>query len=366
MKFEVYETIRQIPDWNTLREDVFLSREYLGAKEKSLPENYAQYYVVVRKNGVLVAKAVCQLIEMKLGHFTQRRIIPKWLLNNLKINVLSFGNMFLTGNHIVEGESTAKDFFYTQSHEIAKKIQQHSQKKILAILYKDYEKKESSERKTQVKALNILRVQPNMVLNIHPAWERFQDYVSAMRAKYRTRVRRTFKKSSQVIFKEYAFNDIVENKAQLYSLFHTVAENASISTYQLTIEYFIELKRHLREEFKFYVGILEEKIVCFYTLIINKEEVETGFLGYNKQYLAQHELYLRMLYEMVEKTISLQKQKVVFSRTALEIKSSVGAEPVPMFILVFSNNIIINRFVNFLVSLFYKEENWEQRNVFKN
>ena len=100
-------------------------------------------------------------------------------------------------------------------------------------------------------------------------------------------------------------------------------------------------------------------------MILNKNEIETGFLGYNKEYLYKHELYLRMLYEMIDKSINLKKKEVFFSRTALEIKSSVGAEPVEIYGLAKAKNKILNKFLPKIIELFYKEKDWEKRNVFK-
>ncbi|MBL7791259.1 MAG: GNAT family N-acetyltransferase, partial [Saprospiraceae bacterium] len=40
-----------------------------------------------------------------------------------------------------------------------------------------------------------------------------------------------------------------------------------------------------------------------------------------------HQLYLNMLYDIVKQGIETGAKRVVFSRTAMEIKSSVGATP---------------------------------------
>ena len=52
-------------------------------------------------------------------------------------------------------------------------------------------------------------------------------------------------------------------------------------------------------------------------------------------------LYLNMLYDMVAYSIKKQFKTIVFARTALEIKSSVGAKPVAMkgFIKSFGGDV---------------------------
>jgi hypothetical protein len=55
--------------------------------------------------------------------------------------------------------------------------------------------------------------------------------------------------------------------------------------------------------------------------------MNTYFLGYNESIQRNKMLYLNMLYDMIAYSINKNFKEIVFARTALEIKSSVGAKP---------------------------------------
>lgn len=76
-------------------------------------------------------------------------------------------------------------------------------------------------------------------------------------------------------------------------------------------------------------------------------------------------LYLNMLYNMTEFGIENGFEKIIFGRTALEIKSSVGAEPVNMSGFIFHTNPLINKYIGKLFNSLEPEVNWQQRHPFK-
>jgi hypothetical protein len=51
-----------------------------------------------------------------------------------------------------------------------------------------------------------------------------------------------------------------------------------------------------------------------------------------------------MLYDMIAYSINKGYKKIIFARTALEIKSSVGAKPIEMYGLMKHSNYFINLF----------------------
>ena len=76
-------------------------------------------------------------------------------------------------------------------------------------------------------------------------------------------------------------------------------------------------------------------------------------------------LYLNMLYDMIAYSINKGYRRIVFARTALEIKSSVGANPEVLYGLMRHNNRFINFFVPKLFYYFEPKMEWTERNPFK-
>jgi hypothetical protein len=67
---------------------------------------------------------------------------------------------------------------------------------------------------------------------------------------------------------------------------------------------------------------------------------------------------------MIAYSINKKFKKIIFARTALEIKSSVGAKPYDMFGLMKHENKIINYFMPKLFKYFEPEVHWIERNPF--
>jgi hypothetical protein len=72
-----------------------------------------------------------------------------------------------------------------------------------------------------------------------------------------------------------------------------------------------------------------------------------------------------MLYDMIAYSINKGFKKIIFARTALEIKSSVGARPEVLYGLMRHNNRIINLFIPKLFHFFEPKMEWTERNPFK-
>jgi hypothetical protein len=68
---------------------------------------------------------------------------------------------------------------------------------------------------------------------------------------------------------------------------------------------------------------------------------------------------------MVREGIESGAHEIVFARTALEIKSSVGAVPQQLNCYVKHQNSILNRFTNTAMDYLKPEEAWVQRHPFK-
>jgi hypothetical protein len=72
-----------------------------------------------------------------------------------------------------------------------------------------------------------------------------------------------------------------------------------------------------------------------------------------------------MLYDMTIYAINKKFKEIIFARTALEIKSSVGAKPHQMFGLIEHSNPILNKLMYKIFPFLEPETIWQERNPFK-
>ena len=75
-------------------------------------------------------------------------------------------------------------------------------------------------------------------------------------------------------------------------------------------------------------------------------------------------LYLNMLYNMIDYAIGNGYEEIIFGRTALEIKSSVGAQPTKMIGFMQHSNYFLNKVLPFFFAYFEPEVRWKERSPF--
>jgi hypothetical protein len=72
-----------------------------------------------------------------------------------------------------------------------------------------------------------------------------------------------------------------------------------------------------------------------------------------------------MRFEMTRYAIEHQFDRIVFARTATEIKSSIGADAYEMQLFLRHEHRVFHFFLPYLMSLIAKREKWLARHPFK-
>lgn len=370
--YKIYQSVRDIPNfWDNLGNNIFLSIPYLQAQENALSLNLSVFYVAFYIENELIGKTVFQRLELKGEKLfpQQKNKFSRSMTSILDTNLLCVGNIKLTGENAYElKEGFAFNDIYKPLEQAIKEVEQISSKQkktVNLVLIKDFYEGKTVDVQSCVEKYTTLSVQPNMVIKIKPTWGTFNDYLNDMRSKYRTRVHRAFKKMEGVEYVEFTKEDIHKYQKEIYQLYQNVLANAEFTPYELPQNYFYSMKNCLADDLKFYAGFLNGKLVCFYTLIHNKKDLEAGFLGYDSELQHDKQLYLNMLYKIIDYGIQHQFNTIILSRSALEIKSSVGAEPIESYGFLKHNNPILNKGIKVLFNKFYTPEEWTPRSPFK-
>ena len=129
--------------------------------------------------------------------------------------------------------------------------------------------------------------------------------------------------------------------------------------------HFRVFKESLQDNFLFYGYFFEGKLVGFNTLIKNGNALDTYFLGYDESLQREKMLYLNMLYDMIAYSINKGYTEVILARTALEIKSSVGAVPEKMYGYIEHSIPFLNKHMDSIFKYLEPEMEWQQRHPFK-
>ncbi len=378
---EIHSSIEEIrEEWDELTgsEDIFLSSDYFKSLEECSPKGLEQRYAILSEHNKIIGCFPLQISEFQAKESIkdQKRNdtsnFRKSLAKLVNIRGLVAGNMLVSGEYMFRFYNS--DFSAKEKFEILEMVLSHCieefQKESLplnVVFTKDVpvERKieEIGVKNTKFTSFNV---EPLMVLHIDQEWSSFADYLAGLTSKYRVRARRALKKSAHFSFRELQIEEIEQRIDEYFPLYLEVFEGLDFTLFQLPRRYFVSLKRHLGDNFRFIViENAERQIQGFYTLIHNRGELHAHFLGYDKQVNKETQLYLTMLYKMIGYGINKGFGLVDFGRTALEIKSSVGAVPHYYELYLKHSNSFANLFIGPIVNILNKRTDWEPRHPFK-
>jgi len=376
--YQIYSSIAQLPKtWDEVaHENAFLQTPYLTVLQESAPTNMQCFYVGIFKKNSLIGVALAQYLDLnKLESFGERdqcikTYIRNFIFKNFASHALFLGNNMITGQN---GFTFNKEIDAITIAEILSKcadeITTYFKKqdiKIHIVSFKDFYPESATElKKSTFSLLYEFNTQPNMIFELQNQWKTNTEYVQALTKKYRDQFKRAHKKFEGIETRELSLDEIISQENRIYELYFHVAKNAPFNTFFLAKNHFSSFKRQCGPKFILVGYYLENELVGFHTLLVNGETLETYFLGYDEHIQKEKMLYLNMLYNMTQFGIENQFKKIIFGRTALEIKSSIGAKPVIMSGFIYHTNKWINRILPKIFPNLEPSLVWQQRHPFK-
>lgn len=364
--------------------DIFLQRPFLDILESFPPLGMRFGYLVFYQNEAPVGVAMCQIKYFKGDDNINDLEVPRrdpcffnglalwfkrWVAGMAAADILICGNMLLTGEHGYHFDYqriNKSDAIEALEHALEDVVELMSREgvKMPVILVKDIAPEQKTEREYLVKnGYTEFDIQPNMVLDL--PFKSYEEYLSAMSTKYRTRAKRANKKLDGIEKRELSAEEIRQELPTIYHLYREIAKNAGFNMIDLNEEYLLGLKERLGEHFSMYGYYHEGKLVAFYSTIHNHDELDAHFLGYEKSLNHDFQLYLNILYDIVKIGIDSGCERIVFARTALEIKSSIGATARELWCYLRHQNTIANKFAGTILDYLKPVEEWLPRHPFK-
>lgn len=369
--------------WDILADgETFMASTYLRALELAPLKNTKYKYGIITLNGENKGIIYWQVNKFRLSenlniHTHSKnlgvRLLTWFKRQSAKLindNILVVGNVSLTGDFGYRfcksvGDVNRVKLVHEASNVLIQRAKKHGIK-IKTSMFKDF-RVEDARVASDVKALEYTpyTVDPTMVMHLEPEWKTFDDYLGSMKSKARTRVKRAKKLGSEFEVRTLTIKDIREYNDEIYALYKKISSYSTFNLFTLHQDYFLTMKEILGEEFDIFGVFHEEKFVAFYTTVTEKETMHGHFLGYDQSYNGKYQLYLNMLYWLVERAIDAQVKDLELSRTALEIKSSIGAEPYDLAVYVHAQNQLLNNAMKKVVPQFIPDNTWTPRSPFK-
>ncbi|CAH0999537.1 hypothetical protein LEM8419_00837 [Neolewinella maritima] len=201
---------------------------------------------------------------------------------------------------------------------------------------------------------------PVMVLPL--SWPDLPSYLAALTSKYRVRYRRARGKLAGITRRRLLPQEVRDRIERLYALYTATSGGASVNLTTLTPDYFVWLSGQAVVHGYFDV---HEELVGFTTALANGPVYQAHYLGLEDAYKYSHHLYHNMLFDLLEDGLDGKFQLLDYGRTALEIKSSLGAVPREYATLLRLRSPVLNRLVPTFVPAVFTAEAWQQRRPFR-
>jgi hypothetical protein len=383
----VYDRIDLIADqWDGCVDstNIFLSATYLKAVEIAGPHDLKHFYcLVIHENKPFLA-LYCQFKHFNAAESLQllrqtgdlpylekiKRKALHLVAAKVDFHALVCGNIMVTGEHAYRFCRDSKIFdevsFIPDLLQTLQSGLETLGLEVPVIFVKDfYDKRLKDQNRCFIRAeYKELVFQPNMIFHIPKTWRNTKDYLANMKSKYRVRTKRARKFVEGLERREMFLKDIEEYRERIHALYLEIAHGAEFNLFLLPPDYFSGMKSALGNCFRIFGYFDGDDLIGFYSLVINGKEMEAHFLGYREEDNRAFQLYHNMLIDMVEEAIRAAVDRIVFARTALEIKSSVGAVPEDMHCYIRHNYRLYNAAAPLIFKALNPDYDWEQRHPF--
>ncbi|MEO1258151.1 MAG: hypothetical protein AAFZ15_05115 [Bacteroidota bacterium] len=383
--FRVFSSIESVgDDWEIAQpqKNIYLQRPILQAIELAPPKGIVPTYLIFYKNSEPIGVAYCQVMTFKTNENVQdmegrgalKNIgssIKGFLAKRLEYKLLVCGNLLFTGehgHHFIKGSLGGAN---EASHldEALKKTQlywKEKKVKIDGVFIKDIGDAEHHCRKDLLnQSFREFLFHPNMVLYVRPHWHSFEDYMQDISSKYRVRAKKAFKCGKGLERIELDAVQLKSHVDRLYELYQGVMLTAGFNMVVLHENYIVKLKENLGDRFKVTGYYIDGELIGYRTNIHNYDELEAHFLGYDQSFNRNYQVYMNMLLDSLKLGISNKVKRIVFARTAMEIKSTIGAVPEDLYCYIRANNKLMNFIMAPILEYFRPADDWVQRRPFK-
>ncbi len=372
----IFNSIQDIDEkkWNDLvpASRFFLSYDYLSTLEKSNQEMEFRYLVLVDKEmrylGICYFQIVAFRGEMLYKYVSNAKKLIKLVLEKslslIDSKIIALGNLIFTcesGVYFCDEINEMDKRIYVQ--EMISKVEEPYNCKTVGILISE-ELNSENYPFYKKSGFEIFEVENKMIYKTAP-YESFESYQNALTSKYRIRKNKIYKlnEHTEVIAIDKSNFGLYENEIQ--KLFNNVLDRSKFKLMNLNSNYFKTFLEQEPKVFKLEGYLIQNQLVGFISYFEFEKDIEVHYLGLDYQKNEPYKLYNFILYKMIEKGYEHQKKMVCLSRTAQEIKSTLGAKPVKVYNYLKVNNSVVNKLVPlFLEKL--KPEVWQERNPFKN
>lgn len=357
-------------------DSLFQSRSYHAALESAPPQRMQFWYVHIERDGHPVGILCFQVKDFNPGDSLKKHASGSWArvlrykaASLIHLRVLCLGNTLVTGDYGFcfqpEVAMPVRTLLMMQTIDWMLTLKMF--RRIALIFVKDFFEDifQYIPDSSFCRKYHPIDTQPNMIMEVDPGWKGLDGYLMSLKSKYRVRANKALEVASGLERVELTYEAILAVEPQLHALYLKVVEDAGFNLFILSPGYFSALKHYLGDRFKLWIYKDRGEIISFFTVLEDGDILDAHFLGYDPEVNHHYKLYLNMLLSMIGLASARGFRQLQLSRTATEIKSSVGADGVSMWAYLRAPNRIFNWLVPRLYNFFKPDLEWVPRQPFR-
>lgn len=354
---------------------IFLSKAYHSALAAAPPEKMKFHYVRLEKNEQLVGMLCFQIEDFNPGDSLKNQVngkamsmIKYKMASMINLKVLCLGNTLVTGDYgfCFHDEVPHPLRTILMMETIDWMLAMKEFKHIGLVFVKDFYEDifAAIPDSPYCSKYHLIDTQPSMIMDIPKEWGNLEGYMNSLKSKYRVRAKKALSMSKNLECVELNLEEIEEIEDQIHALYLKVVDDVGFNLFILSVGYFTSLKRKLGDQFHLWVYRDQGELISFFTVFEDGDILDAHFLGYDPEVNHKYKLYLNMLLGMIDYSSKRGFKQLQLSRTATEIKSSVGAEGVRMWAYMRHPKKSLNWLIPRVYSFFKPNLDWTPRSPF--
>lgn len=213
----------------------------------------------------------------------------------------------------------------------------------------------------------VFKAEPFMLLQLKPEWSDLADYKQAMHSKYRVRINKALNCSIHLQSVWVPGNELAEE--DISEMANLLADTLVKKTLALPPDLQGLIRGFCREYASDYQTVFcrdeHGQIMGFLSAVIQGDTAFAMHIGYRPQHAREWHLYQRLMLDLIDRCILSGKKAIQLGRTATEIKSTLGAEPLENSIVVFTKSKSLRLILHIYRRYFFKPKSYVVRQPFR-
>jgi len=333
---QYYSSVEDIPNeiWQSLNclNNLYLNPKYLSAIANHHSNIQFYYIVLFDKQNEPIAFSTIQIVNFNIKSVQKDDLFSldkvKFLAEKLHIistnkpiKILTSGNTFVSGEHGIfikdnqNKQAVIKQLAKSVVHFVT--TNKSLNKEVKAYMLKDFVKESLViTNELHEDSYYSFNVEPNMIMTLDKDWRNFNDYLAAMKTKFRVKAKKALERSANLQIIAITKENIDEHIVEMTKLYDNVSSKADFNLGKFNLASFKELKKNLEDNYIINAYFLDKKLVGFLSAMTNNSSLDAHFVGIDYEFNRDYAIYQRMLYDYVTIAIEKNMEFINFGRTA--------------------------------------------------